>query len=106
MVTQRVGVMKFPKNRVEGVFDSILDVYHYKRDQLPEGDSDECFKLARWCLNFKLTDQAREQLTKVLELNSRNVQAQAMLTSIDQEAVRDRAMPARIPRLDRHVPTR
>jgi hypothetical protein len=57
-LTQRVGVLRFPKNRVEGAFDSILDVYQYKLGQLPEQDSDECFKLARWCLNVKLTSQA------------------------------------------------
>ncbi|HKI21440.1 MAG TPA: hypothetical protein VKA15_26330, partial [Isosphaeraceae bacterium] len=45
-LTQRVGVLRFPKKRVEGTFDSILDVYQYKLRQLPEQDSDECFKLA------------------------------------------------------------
>jgi hypothetical protein len=39
-------------------------------------------------LNYKLTAQAREQLTKVVELNSQNRQAKFMLLSIDQEAVR------------------
>jgi len=87
-LTQRVGVLRFPKKRVEGTFDSILDVYQYKLGQLPEQDPDECFKLARWCLNVKLTAQAKEQLTKVLELNSKDRQAQAMLVSINQEAVR------------------
>jgi hypothetical protein len=87
-LTQRVGVLRFPKTRVEGAFDSILDVYDYKLRQLPERDSDERFKLARWCLNVKLTAQAKEQLTKVRELNSHNKQAEAMLVSIDQESVR------------------
>jgi hypothetical protein len=87
-LTQRAGVLKFPKSRVEGAFDSMLDVYQYKVQQLPERDSDERFKLARWCLKVKLKDQAREQLTRVCELNSLNKQAQAMLVSIDQESVR------------------
>ena len=72
VLTNRVGVLRFPKKRVEGAFDSILDVYQYKLAQLPDRDSDEHFKLARWCLNYKLTAQAKEQLTKVLELNSQN----------------------------------
>jgi hypothetical protein len=88
VLTKRVGVLRFPKKRVEGAFDSILDAYEFKLAQLPERDSDERFKLARWCLNVKLTAQAKEQLTKVLELNSRNRQAQLMLLSIDQQAVR------------------
>ena len=88
VLTRRVGVLRFPKKRVEGVFDSILAVYQHKLAQLPESDADERFKLARWCLNAKLTAQAKEQLTKVLELNSQNRQAQLMLLSIDQQAVR------------------
>ena len=65
IVNKRVGALRFPKKRVEGVFDSILAVYQYKLAQFPESDADERFKLARWCLSVKLTAQAKEQLTKV-----------------------------------------
>ncbi len=85
-VVQRVGVLKFPKKRVEGVFGSVREIYRYKLEQLPERDSEERMKLAHWCLNRQMIPEAREQLTKVVGLNPRNQQAQAMLVSIDQAA--------------------
>jgi hypothetical protein len=88
IVNKRVGALRFPKKRVEGVFDSILAVYQHKLAQFPESDADERFKLARWCLSVNLTAQAKEQLTKVVEINSKNRQAQFMLASIEQEAAR------------------
>jgi hypothetical protein len=85
-VVQRVGVLRFPKKRVEGVFGSVREIYQYKLEQLPERDSEERMKLAHWCLNRQMIPQAREQLTKVVALNPKNQQAQAMLVSIDQAA--------------------
>ena len=43
-------------------------------------------KLALWCLNLKLTAQAKEQLVKVIELNPKHDQAKAMLFSMQQAA--------------------
>jgi len=85
-VVQRVGVMKFPKKRVEGVFASVREIYRYKLVQLPERDSDERMKLAHWCLNHQMIPEAKEQLTQVVALNPNNQQAQSMLVSIDQAA--------------------
>ncbi len=85
-VIQRVGVLKFPKKRVEGVFGSVREIYQYKLEQLPERDSEERMKLAHWCLNRQMIREAREQLTKVVALNPKNGQAQSMLVSIDQAA--------------------
>jgi hypothetical protein len=85
-VTQRIGVLKFPKKNVEGVFGSIREIYQYKLQQLPERDSDERLKLAHWCLSHQLRAEAREQLSKAVALNPKNQQAQAMLISIDQAA--------------------
>ncbi len=85
-VLQRVGVLRFPKTRVEGVFGSVREIYQYKLEQLPERDSEERMKLAHWCLNRQMIREAREQLAKVVALNPKNQQAQAMLVSIDQAA--------------------
>jgi hypothetical protein len=85
-VVQRVGVMKFPKKRVEGVFASVREIYRYKLEQLPERDSDERLKLAHWCLNHHMIPEAKEHLTQVVALNPKNQQAQSMLVSIDQAA--------------------
>jgi hypothetical protein len=83
-VTQRVGTMRFPKQRAEGVFPSIHEAYQHKVAQLPERDSDERIKLAHWCLNVKLRAEARAQLSKVLEMNPKHALAQSMLFSMDQ----------------------
>jgi hypothetical protein len=85
-VVQRIGVLIFPKRRVEGVFDSVRAIYDYKLEQLPERDSDERLKLAHWCLNHQMIPEAREHLTKVVALNSKNQQAQSMLVSLEQAA--------------------
>jgi hypothetical protein len=85
-VGQRVGAMSFPKRQVEGAFDSTADAYQYRVEQLPERDTEERMKLALWCLNLKLKAQAKEQLTKVVELNPRHTQAKAMLFSMQQSA--------------------
>ena len=40
LVTQPIGVMRFPKSQVEKVFTSIQNIYAYKLEQLPEEDFD------------------------------------------------------------------
>jgi hypothetical protein len=85
-VTQRFGVMRFPKKRVAGAFNSMRDAYQYQVQQLPDRDCDERMKLARWCLNQKMHTEAKEQLEKVLELSAKNPQALAMLFTMEQAA--------------------
>ena len=88
VVTQPIGVMRFPRKRVEKVFASIREVYAYKLEQLPENDFDERIKLARWCLEQKLEPEARQQLAAVLKRNPKDAQAKAMLASLDQAQAR------------------
>jgi len=88
LVEQRVGVMRFAKKRVEGAFSSIREAYEYRLAQLPKGDFDEGMKLAFWCLNLKLTSEAKELLADVARHNPTNKQAKAMLVSIEQAAAR------------------
>jgi hypothetical protein len=80
--------MRFPKHRVEGSFGSIREAYEYRLQQLPERDPDERMKLALWCLNLRLTAEAKEQLAAILQLNPKHGQARAMLISIEQSATR------------------
>jgi hypothetical protein len=88
LIEQQVGTMHFPKKRVEGSFDSVRHAYEYRLSQLPEGDSEERMKLALWCLHLKLTAEAGQLLSSVVELNPNNTQAKAMLVSIEQAATR------------------
>jgi hypothetical protein len=85
-VGQRFGVMRFPKKRVAGAFDSLHAAYEYQVQQLPDRDCEERMKLARWCLNNKLLPEAKEQLEQVLELSSKDPQALAMLFTMEQAA--------------------
>ncbi len=86
VVGQRFGVMRFPKKRVAGAFNSMREAYEYQVQQLPDRDCEERLKLARWCLNLKLHAEAKEQLEKVLELSSKHPQALAMLFTMEQAA--------------------
>ena len=88
LVTQPIGVMRFPKSQVEKVFTSIQNIYAYKLEQLPEEDFDERIKLARWCLEQKLEPEARQQLAAILKRSPSHGQAKAMLASLDQAQVR------------------
>jgi hypothetical protein len=85
-VSQNIGVMRFKKANVEGVFETLRDAYRYRVEQLPDRDPDERMKLARWCLNLHMKAEAREQLAQVLEVNHKQAQARAMLFSMEQDA--------------------
>jgi len=93
LVRQRVGVMPFPKKRVEGAFNSVREAYLYRAAQLPDRDYDERFKLALWCLNLKLTAEAKDLLADIVDHNPNHSQAQAMLVSIGQAAARAALRP-------------
>ena len=84
IVKQRIGVMRFPKKLVEGSFASLHETYQYKIARLPEDDTSERLKLARWCLNFHLTAEAKEQLLKVMEISPKHGPARAMLSKLEQ----------------------
>jgi hypothetical protein len=83
VVRQKAGVMRFPKELVEGSFATVRDAYRHKEERLPEDDPGERVKLARWCLNFHLTAEAREQLAKVLAISPDHGPAQAMLANLE-----------------------
>ncbi len=83
VVKQTLGTMRFPKRLVEGSFGSIRDAFRHKEQRLPEEDPAERVKLARWCLNFQLTVEAKEQLLKVLEISPDHGPAQAMLANME-----------------------
>jgi hypothetical protein len=83
-ITQKLGVIRFPKRQVERSFDTLEEAYQYKLARLPEDDPAERLRLARWCLNLHLTDEAKSQLEKVLEISPEHGPAKAMLAKISQ----------------------
>ncbi|MBV8677569.1 MAG: hypothetical protein JO355_10450 [Planctomycetaceae bacterium] len=90
----RGGKIPVPRSKVIRVFDTLEDVYRYKRTQFPEVDPDEHMKLARWCLTSRLKAEAKEELRAVLALSPAHAQARAMLESIENEEERV-ALPPR-----------
>jgi len=88
LVTQPVGVMRFPEGRIERVFNSLKEVHEYKSEQVPEIDIDEQLKLAQWCLTNKLSDEAKDHLRNVLKLDPKNLRAKAMSESIAMNETR------------------
>ncbi len=100
ILTQRVGTLKIPHSRVEGIFATVDEAFEYKLEQFPEGDSSERIKLVHWCLNQGLREQARKQLGIILAKNPADPEAKAMLVSMDQADAR-LAMRARDPEIQR-----
>jgi hypothetical protein len=88
IVGQRVGVMRFPEKRVEGVFNSVRAAYRYRVEQLPDRDYHERMKLVHWCLKMNLNAEAKEQLTEIARHNPNHREANAMLLSIEQAGTR------------------
>ena len=62
----RGGKIPVPRSKVIRVFNTLEDVYRYKRTQFPAVDPDEHMKLARWCLTSRLKAEAKEELQAVL----------------------------------------
>ena len=52
----------FPRNGSRARSTRSARHIEYRLSQLPDRDSDERMKLALWCLNLKLTAEARELL--------------------------------------------
>ncbi len=83
-VTQKLGVIRFPKRMVERSFDTVREAYEYRLARLPEDDPAERLLLARWCLNLRMPAEAKAQLEKVLEISPDHGPAKAMLTKLTQ----------------------
>jgi hypothetical protein len=94
----KIGVKQFTRRNVAGVFGSMREAYEYQVKRLPKNDPDEHMKLALWCLQQNLKDQAKEQLVKVVDLSDSG-RAKAMLfqleakagSAVDSDVVRARA---------------
>lgn len=91
-VSRSGGTIVYPKHRVIHMADSMLDLYEYKRKQIPRHDIPEHIKLSQWCLSKGLRQQAEEELILVQELDPGNPVVERrlrMLTKRD-EPVTDR----------------
>lgn len=70
------GVIRYEDSMVVAVADSIEELCTVKMKLVPENDLSERFKIVEWCLAHKLTDQAKQELERILKYQPGNEQAQ------------------------------
>lgn len=56
------GEIRIAVNRVERIFDTIEDIYRWKRTLIRVGSHSDHIQLAKWCLKFELLDLAQREL--------------------------------------------
>ncbi len=79
----KIGVKQFARRNVAGVFSSLDEAYRFQLARIPRNDPDERMKLALWCMEQKLPEQARQELDTVLALSPDNKRAKAMVFHLD-----------------------
>ena len=95
-VTQKLGVIRYPKRQVERAFDSVEEAYRYRLERAPRGRSGRASPAGGWCLSLHLDREARTLLEQVVEISPDHGPARAMLTKMNQsEATRARGMRRR-----------
>ena len=80
------GAMRFPKRIVEGAFNSTHEAYQHRLEQLPDRDCDDALSWPNGASITASEAEAREQLRKVIDLNSKHTQARSMLVTMNQAA--------------------
>ena len=61
--------LRFTKDQVEFVSDSILEIYAYRRATQIRNNAPACLALAQWCMQSQLLDQAQEQIDNAITIN-------------------------------------
>jgi hypothetical protein len=80
------GTIVIPKTNAVLLADSLLALYEFKRQQMPDHDVDEHWKLCQWCCTNRLYEQAEYEAKRVLELDPRHVGASRRLRSLRKPA--------------------
>jgi|GEM_PF-1026700 len=93
LVQTRNGRLPVDQHAVVKLGRSVKELYQHLAERVPDRDPDEHLKLAQWCLNQGLRDEAKDQLQKVVDLSAGHPQALAMLHQIrgaeERESRRD-----------------
>jgi hypothetical protein len=76
------GAVVYEKNLVLAAGESFEDIYRFQVARLPQGDPDERMKLARWCLTYHLTPQAKEQLEAIQAMCPDDAEVRRMLYNL------------------------
>jgi len=102
----KVGEIPYGRREVEAVFGTLAEAYEYKNSRTPSHDPDERMKLAQWCLTNGLTDHAKVELERVLELNPQHHRAKGMLFQMDAVASREPKVDGAVVRSSVEMPLR
>jgi hypothetical protein len=63
--------LRFPKQQVEFVSDSIVEIYAYRRATQIRNNAPACLALAQWCMQSRLFDQAQQQINNAITITGR-----------------------------------
>jgi hypothetical protein len=83
-VRRAIGETWVSGDKVIHLCDSLEDAYVYLRKQANLRDPDERMRLARWCQQHDLHDQAIAEVTAAVELRPRNVEYRRLLESLQR----------------------
>jgi hypothetical protein len=83
-VHRAIGETWVSGNKVMHLCDSLEDAYVYLQKQANLRDPDERMRLARWCQQHDLQDQAIAEVTAAVELRPRNVEYRRLLESLQR----------------------
>lgn len=79
--------MLVPKKDVARLGGSLLEIYEFKRSQVPHNDAQEHWKICQWCFAQGLLEQCEREAEHVLSIDPGNVHAARRLRALRQPAV-------------------
>jgi hypothetical protein len=92
-VRRSVGETWVPASRVLRLCQTLEEAYDYLRTRANLQDPDERLRLASWCRQHGLRDQALNEVRAAVELRPRHAESRRLLTHLQQAAL-DKPAPA------------
>lgn len=90
VVERANGSVLFPFEQVRFVADDLPDAYRQQRDSLGKAPPEDHLKLAEWCLTYRLYDEARDELRRVLRQSPERDDARKLLARVEELSNPDR----------------
>src|SRR5437868_7075946 len=81
-IRRNTGETWVPAEKVRLVCDSLEDVYRSMRNRANLRDPDELLKLARWCMQRGLREQAQKDVEALLALRPQHTEGQRLLKTL------------------------
>ncbi|MBM4075381.1 MAG: hypothetical protein FJ267_07035, partial [Planctomycetes bacterium] len=84
LLEQGAGRIQIPEEQVEVIARSLNEAYRMKRDSVEEPTLATHLSLARWCISYRLYDEAKTELRSCLKQNSENAEALRLMQQVDE----------------------